>query len=117
MKLYLPTGSTQISVRGMVINADSNGCVDVDPQVAADLISCGCTADAPPAPMTAQQLGVQAKAKLAAQKAYDKALVARDEAREALFATEGRGDNAATAKAKAALDTAEADVLTAQGAI
>lgn len=110
MKVYIPQGTTEVSVRGMTMKAEADGSIEVPHEVAQELASVGCSFAPHAKPLTKDQQTAADKAKASARASYDKAVVARDAARTSLFETEGRGDNTATKEAKAKLDQAEAIV-------
>ena len=110
MKIYVPSGSTEVSARGMVMKTAADGSVDVSADIVQDLISVGCTLEAPEKPPTAWKTAADDKAKDKVKKAQEGALKARDEARAALFEVEGRGNIKAVTDAQAVLDAAQAAV-------
>ena len=103
MKIYAPMNVTSVSVHGININV-VDGSIDVDAAVFEELKSHGFT-DVP-LPSPAQQKKADA-AEISRRKELDLAQVVLKDAQAALFATEGRGDDKATAKARVALDAAE----------
>ena len=111
MKVYVPQGSTEVSVRGMTMKAEVDGSIEVSHEVAQELKSVGCSFVPHAKPLTKDQQASADKTKASARLSYDNAVVARDAARSDLFETEGRGDNKATKDAKAKLDRAEANVV------
>ena len=114
MKLYIPVGSTQISYRGMTIDADADGAVSVPIESKDELISVGCT-EHPVKPISKDQKFAQTKTKEKVRSDLVDAETVRDKARDALFAVEGRGDANAVKSARATLEAAEYAVNEAGG--
>lgn len=109
MKLYVPAGSTQISYRGMNIDADADGSISVPAESKDELMSVGCT-ESPVKPASKDQKAAQTKSNDKVQNDLVEAETARNKARDALFAVEGRGDTEAVDAALATLDAAESAV-------
>jgi hypothetical protein len=114
MKLHAPAGTNTLSIRGITIDVAEDGSVDVDVEIAHELLAFGFKdypqRDAKPMTNAEKKAKAKAEAELAAaiQVSYD--------AQAAMLAVEGKGDEKAVIDAKAVLADAEAAVVALQAA-